>query len=153
MIKESEIAQSSASLNGSKMAQLLVCQQAELSVQVETSMHQTVDLADLKDVVKMTKKEEVDAFSSKIIYGQMKIMLPGNNMHVMTQSLKGGDGPHLPHSLSVVNMYTGMISGSNHVVVVVKNLMAMLITIAKGGKVTQVVAVNAVPPVEVAPRT
>ena len=23
-------------------------------------------------------------------------MLLGNNMHVMTQSLKGGDGPHLP---------------------------------------------------------
>ena len=33
-------------------------------------------------------------------------------MHVMTQALKGGDGPHLPHGLSVVNMYTKVISGS-----------------------------------------
>ena len=74
----------------------------------------------------MTKNEEIDAFSSKIIHNQMKTMLLGNNMHVMTQSLKGGDGPHLCHSLSVVNMYTEVISGSKWVAVVVKNLMAIL---------------------------
>ena len=42
----------------------------------------------------------------------MKSMLLGNNMHVMTQSLKGVDGPHLPCGLSVVNMYTEVTSGS-----------------------------------------
>ena len=42
----------------------------------------------------------------------MKIMLQGNNMHVMTQFLRGGDGLHLPHDLSVVNTYTEVISGS-----------------------------------------
>ena len=36
---------------------------------------------------------------------------------------------------------------------VVKNLMAAPITITKGIKVTQVVAANVVPPVEVTPRT
>ena len=41
-------------------------------------------------------------------------------MHVMTQSLKGGDGPHLSHGLSIVNMYTKVISGSKQVAVVVK---------------------------------
>ena len=71
-------------------------------------------------------------------------------MHVMTQSLKGGDGPHLPHSLSVVNTYTKVISGSKWVVVVIKNLMAILITITKDVKVTDIVAANAVPPVKVA---
>ena len=50
----------------------------------------------------------------------MKTLLLGNNMHVMTQSLKGGDG-HLPHGLSVVNTYTEVISGSKQVAVVVKN--------------------------------
>ena len=71
-----------------------------------------MDLTDLNEAVKTTKREEVDAFSSKIIHGQMKTLLLGNNMHVMTQSLKGGDGPHLPHGLSVVNTYTKVISGS-----------------------------------------
>ena len=27
-------------------------------------------------------------------------------MHVMTQTLRGGDTPYLPHGLSVVNTYT-----------------------------------------------
>ena len=33
------------------------------------TMHQTVDLTDLKEAVKMTKKEEIDAFLFKIIHG------------------------------------------------------------------------------------
>ena len=74
-------------------------------------------------------------------------------MHVMTQSLKGDDGPHLPHGLSVVNTYTEVISGSKQVAVVVKNLMAAPITIAKGVKVTQVIAAKMVPPVKVSPGT
>ena len=72
-------------------------------------------------------------------------------MHLMTQSLKGDDGAHLPHGLSVVNTYTKVISWSKQVAVVEKILMPTLITIAKGIKVAQVVAVNALPPVEVAP--
>ena len=74
-------------------------------------------------------------------------------MHVMTQSLKGGDGPHLPHGLSVVNMYTEVISRSKWVAVVVKNLMAIPITIVKGVKVTQAVAANAMFQVKVTPKT
>ena len=112
VIKGSEIDELSASLNGSRMAGLLACWQAELSIKREATMHQTVDLIDLKEAVKMTKKEEIDAFSLKIIHGQIKTMLLRNNIHVMTQALKGGNEPHLPHSLSVVNMYTKMISGS-----------------------------------------
>ena len=58
MIKESEIEELSASLNGLRMAQLLAYWWAELSIKGEGTMHQTVDLTDLKEVVKMTKKEE-----------------------------------------------------------------------------------------------
>ena len=88
-----------------------------------------VDLTDLKEAVK-TKKEDIDAFSSKIIHGWTKTMLLGNNMHVMMQSLKWGDGPHLPHSLSVLHTYTKVTTGRKQVAVIVKNLMAILITIA-----------------------
>ena len=71
----------------------------------------------------------------------------------MTQSLKGGDGPHLPHGLNVVNMYTKVISGNKQVAVVVQNLMAVPITITKGVKNCSRLAANVVSPVEVAPRT
>ena len=43
MIKESEINEMLVSLNGSRIAQLLVCQQAGLSIQKETVTNQTVD--------------------------------------------------------------------------------------------------------------
>ena len=105
----------------------------------------------MNEVVKTTRREEVDAFSSKEIHGQMKTLLLGNNMHVMTQSLKGGDGPHLPNDLSVVNTYTKVISWSKQVVVVVKNLMAAPITITKHVIVPQAVVANAVPPSERGP--
>ena len=74
-------------------------------------------------------------------------------MHIMAQSLKGGDGPHLPHGLNVVNVYTKVISGSKWVAVVVKNLTVTLITIAKGVKVAQVIAANVIPQVEVTSNT
>ena len=96
VIKESEIGELSVSLSGSRIAWLLVCWQAELLIKKEATMHETVDLTDLKEVVNVTKKEEIDAFSSKFTHSQIKTMLLGNNMHVMTQSLGVGDGPHLP---------------------------------------------------------
>ena len=120
----------------------------------EGNCHRPNNGSDQKnEAVKMTKREEVDTFSSKIIHGQLKTLLLGNNMHVMTQSLKGGDGPHLPHGLSVMNTYTRVISGNKQVAVEQKNLMAILITIAKGVEIAQVVAENVVPPVEIVPRT
>ena len=68
--------------------------------------NQAVGPTNLNEVVKRTKKKEVDAFSSKIIHIQTKTLFLGNNLHVMTQSLKGGNGPHLPSGFSVVNAYT-----------------------------------------------
>ena len=57
MMKESKIDELSASSNGLRMAQLLACWQAELLIQGEAVMHQTVDPTDLKEVVKTTKKK------------------------------------------------------------------------------------------------
>ena len=51
----------------------------------------------------------------------------------------------------MVNTYTKMNTGSRCVAIVIKNQTAKLIIISKGIKVTQVVAVNRVPPIEVMP--
>ena len=75
MIKESEIDELLASLNGSRISHLLACHQAELSVKSKAVANQMVDQIDLNEVVKTTKKEEIDAFSSKIIHGRTKTML------------------------------------------------------------------------------
>ena len=69
-------------------------------------------------------------------------------MHVMIQTLEGGVGPCLPHDLSVMNTYTQMTTGSKGVAFVVENLTAILISVAKGIKVTKVVAVTVVAQME-----
>ena len=74
---------------------------------------------DLNEAVKMTKKERIDAFSSKIIHAQTRGMFLGSNMHVMTQALKEGIGSHSPHGLSIINTYTKMSTGSKRVAVMV----------------------------------
>ena len=89
MIKESKIDEMSAALNGLRISHLLACHQAELSIIGEATVHQTMDPTNLSEAVKTIKSEELNAFSSKIIHGQIKTMLLGNNMHVMVQTLKG----------------------------------------------------------------
>ena len=74
-------------------------------------------------------------------------------MHLMTQAPGKGEDPSLSQGLSIVNTYTMMHTGSRQVSVVIRNPTPAPIGIRKGIKVTQVVAVNRVPPVEVTPRT
>ena len=57
VIKESEIDELLASLNGSRMSYLLACHWAELSIRSEAAAAtQTVDPTNLNKAVKMTKK-------------------------------------------------------------------------------------------------
>ena len=49
------------------------------------------------------------------------MVLLGNSMYIMTQVPEKDEEPCLPHSLSVVNTYTEMTTGSRFVAVVIKN--------------------------------
>ena len=153
LIKESEIDELSVSLIGSRISHLLTCHQKELSIGSEVTANQTTDPANLNKVVKMIKSGEVCPFLSKIMHAQTKTMYLGSNRHMMMQTLEDGDGPCLPHSLSIMNTYTGMIIGSKWVAVLVKNLTAALVTFTRGVKITWVVAANAIPQLEALPGT
>ena len=110
---------------------------------------QTLGLTDLNEAVKVINEEEIDAFLSTIILAQTNTIFLDSNMYMMVQTLEEEDGPCLPHGLNGKNVYTEMTTGSEWVSVMVKNLTATLITIAKDVKVTWVVATNVVPQVEV----
>ena len=112
MIKESEIDELLASLNVLRISHLLACHQVELSIGSEMAANQTLGPTNLNEAVKMIKKEEIDAFSSKIINAQTKTIFLGSNMHVMTHTLEEGDGPCFPHGMSVMNTYTEMTTRS-----------------------------------------
>ena len=62
MIKESEIDELSASLNGSRISCLLACHQAGLSIGSEMAANQAMNLTNLNEIVKTIKKEEIDGF-------------------------------------------------------------------------------------------
>ena len=62
VIKESEIDELSASLNGSRISCLLACYQAELSIRSETAANQNCSFTDLNEAVKTIKKKEIEAF-------------------------------------------------------------------------------------------
>ena len=51
------------------IGQLLACHLAELLVQNNAAANQTVDLTNLNEAVKTTKKEEIYSFLSKFIHG------------------------------------------------------------------------------------
>ena len=71
-VKENKINALVASLNGLRIAQLLACQQAELWIQSKAATNQPVDMTNLKEAVKMTKKEEIDAFHQKSYMAKQK---------------------------------------------------------------------------------
>ena len=56
VIKENEIDELAASLNRSRIAQLLACYEAQLSVQSEAAANQTVDPTNLNEVVKLQRR-------------------------------------------------------------------------------------------------
>ena len=53
----------------------------------------------------------------------------------------------------MANSYTELATGNRHVAIVIKNQTAVPIIIGKGIKVTWVVLVNRVPPVDIMPGT
>ena len=68
VIKETEIDELSVSRNRLKICHLLTCHQAEVSIGNETAANQTMDPTNLNEAVKTIKKEEINAFSSRIIH-------------------------------------------------------------------------------------
>ena len=73
MIKESEIDELLASLNGLRIAWLLACQWAEHLIQSEAAANQTVDLTYLKEAVKMTKNGEIDTLHPNSYMAEQKL--------------------------------------------------------------------------------
>ena len=149
IIKESERDELSISLSGLRISHLLARHQAELSFKNGATASQTPGPTDMNEAVKTMKREEIEAFSYKIVDVHTKMVLLGNIVCNDT-SPKKGEEPCLLHGLNVVNTYTKMTTGSRHVI---KNQTAVPVIICKGIKATLVVAANRVPPVEVRPGT
>ena len=152
VIKESEIDELLIYLNGSRIDQLLACWQAGLWFRGKLSQTKLWIQLTWMRWSKQQRRKKWRFFIQNNTWLN-KTSAPGKQ-HACDDSIsERGDGPYLPHGLCVVNTYIEVISGSKWVAVLVQNLLAIPITITKGVKVTQVVAANVVPPVEVTPNT
>ena len=92
----------------------------------------------------MSHKCKVPPFSHKIIHGSVGLVLQGYRMNVMTHRLEKRL-PLLPLGIDIQSAYATLATGSNRVMVVLRNNTQDWIEIGKGTPVARMVAANQVP--------
>ena len=95
-------------------------------------------------VVRVSHKCKVPPFGHKVIHGSVSLVLQGYRMNMMTHGLEKRS-PLLPLGIDVQSTYATLSTGSNRVVVVLRNNTRNWIEIGKGTPVARMVAANQVP--------
>ena len=98
----------------------------------------------VNEVVRVSHKCKVPPFSHKVIHGSVGLVLQGYRMNVMTHGLEKRS-PLLALGIDVQSTYASLSTGSNRVVVVLRNNTRDWIEIGKGMPVARMVAANQVP--------
>ena len=96
------------------------------------------------EVVRVSHKCKVPPFCHKSIHGSAGLVLQGYRMNVMTHGLEKRS-PLLPLGIDVQSAYAMLATGSNRVMVVLRNNTQDWIEIRKGTPVTRMVAANQIP--------
>ena len=110
------------------------------------------DPTDLDEKVLLTDKCTIPGFQSVIIHGRTQsTMMMGHHLNVMTQVPYPDDKANLPNGLYVMRMYTELKNGNQTVTVVLRNLTAQPIHLARGRVIGWMVAANAVPEAQCSP--
>ena len=93
---------------------------------------------DLDDAVVTTKEVIIRPFSSTVIHGRTKKVMPiGTNLHVMTCAAPV-KGKALKECLTVVDSFSTMTKGSRSVTVLLKNDSAQVLRVPKKTVVARV---------------
>ena len=107
---------------------------------------------DLDEKVLLADKCTIPGFQSVVAHGRtQKTMMMGHRLNVMTQAPYSDDKADLPNGLYVMRTYTELKDGSRSVSVVLRNLTAQPIHLARGRVIGRVAAANAVPEAQCSP--
>ena len=110
------------------------------------------DPLDLDEKVLLTDKCTIPGFQSVIAHGRtQRMMMMGNRLNVMMQAPYPEDKADLPNGLYVMRMYTELKDGSWNVSLMLRNVTAQPIYLARGQLISQVAATNAVPEAQCLP--
>ena len=127
-------------------------QRASLGKRLKFPTNTVEDPLDLDEKVLLTDKCTIPGFQSIIAHGRtQRMMMMGNRLNVMTQAPYPDDKADLPNGLYVMRTYTELKDGSQNVSVVLRNLTAWPIHLARGWVIGRVAAVNAVPEAQCLP--
>ena len=125
---------------------------AGLSERLNYLTNTALDPTDLDEKVLLTNKCIIPGFQSVVVHGQMQsTMMMGHYLNVMTQAPYPDDKADLCKGLYVMRTYTELKDSSRSVAVVLQNLMAWPIHLARGCIVGQVVVANVVPEAQCSP--
>ena len=145
VIKESEISELAIPWASSRLSWLMRDIHAQMSQLVVNDVaNKSVAPLSVDEVVRVSHKCKVPPFGHKVIHGNVSLVLQGYRMNMMTHGLEKRS-PLLPLGIDVQSTYATLSTGSNRVVVVLKNNTRDWIEIGKGTPVARMVAANQVP--------
>ena len=113
---------------------------------VDDVANESVAPLSVDEVVRVSHRCKVPPFGHKVIHGSAGLVLQGYRMNVMTHGLEKRL-PLLPLGIDIQSAYATLATGSNRVVVVLRNNTRDWIEIRKGTPVARMVATNQVPQV------
>ena len=120
--------------------------QASLGERLKFPTNTAEDPLDLEEKVLLTDKCTIPGFQSVIAHGRtMRMMMMGNWLNIMTQAPYPEDKADLPNGLYIMRMYMKLKDGSRNVSLVLQNLTAPPIYLARLWLIGRVAAANAVP--------
>ena len=145
IIKESEISELAIPWVSSRVSWLMRAVHARMSqLAVNDVANKSVAPLSVDEVVRVSHKCKVPPFGHKVIHSSVGLVLQGFRMNVMTHGLEKRS-PLLPLRIDVQSAYTTLATGSNRVMVVLRNTTQDWIEIRKGMPVARMVAANQVP--------
>ena len=125
---------------------------ASLGERLKFPTNTAEDPLDLDEKVLLANKCTIPGFQSVIAHGRtQKTMMMGHRLNVMMQAPYSDDKADLPNGLYVMRTYTELKDGSQSVSVVLRNLTARPIHLARGWVIGQVAAANVVPEAQCSP--
>ena len=127
--------------------------QANLDKRLKFPTNTAEDPLDLDEKVLLTDKCVIPGFQSVIARGHTQRMtMMGNWLNIMTQAPYPEDKADLPNGLYVMRTYTELKDGSQNVSLVLQNLTARPIYLARGQLIGRVATANAIPEAQCSPK-
>ena len=155
-IKETEMHNAPAEWQTARVAyqwaQGFQFRQASLGERLKFPTNTAEDPLDLDEKVLLTDKCTIPGFQSVITHGRtQRTMMMGNWLNIMMQAPYPEDKADLPNGLYIMRTYTELKDGSRNVSLVLRNLTARPIYLARGWVIGRVAATNAVPEAQCSP--